>query len=125
MRKKIKIGQINSIMFFIDEVNKKNIEGFLKDKGQKKLQEFLVKIANNVATVDIYGQENFNSSIKNVTAVKFKGKYFNNARIYCKDFYLGEKRIIVLSELLKSKKQNNLGKNEKNSINKVNKYDYS
>ncbi len=112
-------------MFFIDKSNKQDIENFFKGKRSNKLQEFLSKIANNTATRDIYGQENFNKNIKDITVIKFKGKQSNNARIYCKDFYSDTQRIIVLSELLESKKQNKLTQKEKTLINKVNNYDYS
>ena len=64
------------------------------------------------------------NSIKNVTAIKFKGIKFNNARIYCKDYAENKPRIIILSELLKSKKQTKLTEKEKNLIKKVNGYDY-
>jgi hypothetical protein len=59
-----------------------------------------------------------------VTAIKFKGTSFNNARIYCKDYGKNKPRIIVLSELLKSKKQKKLTHKEKSLIKKVNDYDY-
>ncbi|WP_158009388.1 hypothetical protein, partial [Bathymodiolus thermophilus thioautotrophic gill symbiont] len=84
----------------------------------------LLRIKEETATRNVYSSENYNDDIENITAIKFKGKVFNNARIYCKDYYDNKLRIIVLSELLISKKQTKLTHKERNLINKVNDYDY-
>jgi hypothetical protein len=96
----------------------------LKEKGKKKLQNILLRIKEKTAVKDVYSSENYNNGIENVTAIKFKGRRFDNARIYCQDYYENNLRIIVLSELLASKKQNKLTHKEKNLIKKVNDYDY-
>lgn len=124
MRKKIELTAIGDIMFYVDENNDGDIRRFFRDDFSK-LQKKLHKIANKIATKDEYGSENYNNQIKNVTAIKFKGRWFGNARIYCKDYYLNSQRVIVLSELLHSKKQNKLRQREKTLINRVNSYDYS
>lgn len=126
-KNKVKLPHYGQISFYIDENNQEEIFNFLaqKGKGNSKLQIILHKITNKVVTKDEYSKEEYTHNIKNVTAIKLKGKRFNNARIYCKDYlrYDG-KRIIVLSELLKSKKQNDLTYKEKTLINKVNSYEY-
>ncbi|SHA05612.1 hypothetical protein BTHERMOSOX_808 [Bathymodiolus thermophilus thioautotrophic gill symbiont] len=123
-RNKVKLIAYAKIAFYIDEKNKDEILNFLKEKGGKKLQNILLRIKEETATRNVYSSENYNDDIENITAIKFKGKVFNNARIYCKDYYDNKLRIIVLSELLISKKQTKLKHKERNLINKVNDYDY-
>ncbi len=84
----------------------------MKEKGENKLSRIFSQINNGKPPKDVYGSENYDNSIKNVTAIKFKGKSFNNARIYCKDYAENKPRIIILSELLKSKKQTKLTEKE-------------
>ncbi len=124
IRNKVKLLGFDKIVFYIDEENQSEIINFLKEKGIKKLHRFFLRIEENTATRNVYSSENYDNSIKNVTAIKLKGKEFNNARIYCKDYNQNKPRIIVLSELLASKKQNKLTQKEKNLIKKVNDYDY-
>ncbi|SMM98091.1 hypothetical protein SPONN_846 [uncultured Candidatus Thioglobus sp.] len=123
-RNKVKLDGCNGIEFYIDEENKDGIIAFLNEKGKDKLQIILSRICNGKPPKNVYSSENYTGSIKNITAIKFKGKAFNNARIYCKDYNESELRIIVLSELLASKKQTKLTHKEKNLIKKVNDYDY-
>lgn len=123
-RYKVKLYSCNGIEFYIDEKNKDSITAFLNEKGKDKLQLILSRICNGKPPKNVYSSENYAGSIKNITAIKFKGKEFNNARIYCKDYYENKLRIIVLSELLESKKQTKLTHKEKNLIKKVSDYDY-
>lgn len=83
-----------------------------------------LRIKERTAAKDVYSSENYDASIKNITAIKLKGKKFNNARIYCKDYDENKTRIIILSELLPSKKQTKLTQETRNLISKVNDYDY-
>jgi len=123
-RTKVKLSDYDRIVFYIDEKNKDSIMNFLKTKGTEKLGRIFSRINNGKPPKDVYSLENYDKSIKNVTAIKFKGKHFNNARIYCKDDNEKEPRVIILSELLESKKQTKLTEKEKNLIKKVNDYDY-
>ncbi len=125
-RNKVKLDNCGDIKFYIDEENKDKINNFLKGKkgGIKKLRHIFAIICNGKPPKDVYEYENYNNNIQNVTAIKFKGTNFNNARIYCKDYDENKPRIIVLSELLESKKQNELTKKIRNLIKKVNEYDY-
>ena len=123
-RNKVKLIAYAKIAFYIDEKNKDEILNFLKEKGKEKLRNILLRIKEETATRNVYSSENYNDDIENITAIKFKEKVFNNARIYCKDYYDNKLRIIVLSELLISKKQTKLTHKERNLINKVNDYDY-
>ncbi len=123
-RNKVKLPSDGKIEFYIDEQNKDGIMDFLKEKGVKKLRRIFSRICNGKPPKDVYSSENYDNSIQNITAIKFKGSQFNNARIYCKDYNEDESRIIVLSELLKSKKQNKLTQEIKNLIKKVNDHDY-
>ncbi|CAC9434702.1 hypothetical protein [uncultured Gammaproteobacteria bacterium] len=123
-RNKVKLLSYSEVEFYIDEQNKDEILNFLKEKGKKKLQNILLRIKEKTAVKDVYSSENYNNGIENVTAIKFKGKRFDNARIYCQDYYENNLRIIVLSGLLASKKQNQLTHKERNLIKKVNDYDY-
>ncbi len=123
-RNKVKLSGNSEIEFYIDEQNKDNIINFLGDKGVERLGYIFSRICKGKPPKDVYSSENYDNSIQNITAIKFKGSQFNNARIYCKDYNEGKSRIIVLSELLESKKQNKLTQKIKNLITKVNDYDY-
>lgn len=124
MRNKVKLTNIKDICFYIDEENAEIIYDFFKDKFSKKLGYIFTQIANDVATNNVYSNENFKKNIKNITAIKLKGKTFSNARIYCKDYKIAEQRIIILCELLTSKKQNKLRQKEQTIITRINDYDY-
>jgi hypothetical protein len=123
-RNKVELHISSEIEFYIDEKNKGSIIDFLGEKGKKKLSYIFSRINNGKPPKNVYGSENYDNSIKNVTAIKFKGIKFNNARIYCKDYAENKPRIIILSELLESKKQTKLTGKERNLIKKVNDYDY-
>lgn len=131
-RYKVKFEEINGTIFDID-VNECGEEGrnvdkiisFLKDeKAKKKLRHIIELISKGEKNNNVYGPENFNESIKNITAIKFKGKKFNNARIYCQDNEGDTPRVIVLCELHRSKKQDKLTEKERNIITRINDYDY-
>ncbi|MDC9715310.1 MAG: hypothetical protein PSN36_05810 [Gammaproteobacteria bacterium] len=123
-RNKVKLFDNGEIEFYIDEQNKDNIMEFLKETGVEKLGIIFLRIKERTAAKDVYSSENYDASIKNITAIKLKGKKFNNARIYCKDYDENKTRIIILSELLPSKKQTKLTQETRNLISKVNDYDY-
>lgn len=123
-RNKVELQDYGEIVFCIDEENKDSIIDFLKANGKKKLNNIFSKIYNGKPSKNVYSSAKYDNSIKNVTAIKLKGKNFNNARIYCKDYDENQPRIIILSALLKSKKQNKLTYKERNLIKKVNDYDY-
>ncbi len=126
IRKKTEFAEINNITFFIDSKNEKSIRNWSNEKNQEgkdKIQYIITRIVKNSATKDMYSKENYSNKIKNVCAIKFKS--INNSRIYCKDYIdSNNKRVIILSELLKSKKQDELTQKERNIINRVNNYDY-
>ena len=107
-REYIIIYTIENISFAIDE---DNIIKIKKELEKIKLELFGIQkryfdlIANEKCTKDKYSNENYKEGIKNVTALKFKGKNKNNARIYCKDFQKENERIIILCEFHKKNKQ--------------------
>ena len=121
-RKYIEICKENNIIFAIDEQNYEEITNFLAEKDLAgKLQRIFEHIIRGSAVKDIY--EYYLQY--QVGAIKFKGKKGNNARIYCKD-YKGddENRIVILCELLKSKKRKKILAKTKTLINKVRSYEY-
>ncbi len=124
IRNKVKFSDCVGIEFYIDEENQGKIFIFLKGKSKERLRYIFSRICKGKPPTDVYSSENYSDNIKNVTAIKFKGRKFNNARIYCKDYNDRKPRIIVLSELLTSKKNNKLKHGERNLIKKVNNYDY-
>lgn len=93
-RNKVKLFGDGEIEFYIDEENKDNIIDFLDEKGMDKLRHIFSRICNGKPPKDVYSQENYDKNIKDVTAIKFKGTSFNNARIYCKDYGKNKPRII-------------------------------
>lgn len=123
-KNKVELHISSEIEFYIDKENKDSIIDFLGETGKTKLSYIFSRIKKGKPPKDVYGSENYDNSIKNVTAIKLKGINFNNARIYCKDYAENKPRIIILSELLKSKKQTKLTEQVRNLIKKVNDYDY-
>lgn len=110
--------------FFIDCEHEREILGFLGVKGWNKLKRYMLLISKNKAAKDIYSKEQINPKTAEVTAIKFKGGYYNNARIYCLDQMINNGREITLGELLKSKKQKKLTYKEENIIMRIGKYEY-
>ena len=126
LRKYIIIKDIKNVIFAIDKDNsdkiKKDLER-IKVNTDKIGKHYFNAIAENRCTTDKYSQENYGQEIKNVTALKFKGKSTNNARIYCKDWKEGNNRIIVLCEFY-IKKQTKLNQKIKNIIKRISQYEY-
>lgn len=72
---------------------------------------------------EIYDKEYFEKGTEDITAIKlFKGQ--ENDRIYCQDYFIDDKRIIVLSALHLRKKSPKLSDKEKSIIRRVSKYEY-
>ena len=121
-RKYIVITEINNIVFAIDKRNMEEITKLLNPFKGDITKNYFPLIAQNKCPKDKYSFENYKSSIKNITALKFKAKHMNNARIYCQDFRKNNTRYIILCEPYHSKKQTKISDKEKAIIKKVNTY---
>lgn len=117
------IYEYESTVFGVDEIKSKDIQIFVKN-NLKKCEYLFQRIANKSATSDMYSNYEKLGFI-NISAIKFKGRQRNNARIYCKDF-IGEsnKRYIILVEYLHSKKQTKLRDKEIALIKRIVNYEY-
>lgn len=61
----------SKVEFYIDEENKGSIIDFLGVEGKKKLSRIFSRINNGKPPKNVYNSENYDNSIKNVTAIKF------------------------------------------------------
>ncbi|MBU2492652.1 MAG: hypothetical protein KJ571_08520 [Bacteroidetes bacterium] len=103
----------------IDEQNFDSIFNFLIEsdkKGKlirkKKFARILREILLGNYDDDLYGKEEVSSKAKNVTAMKFTGS--NNYRIGCKEFFNGNKKVVMITAF--HKKSTNGSKNSKKEI---------
>jgi hypothetical protein len=114
---------------YIDEKNQEVILGFLGTKVSllNKFELILnLFIENKHIPRHLYGSENIGKGTEKVTAIKpTRGKI--NPRIYCQQYKEKDQEIfvIVVSELLRKKKNEGLSKVEKGIINKVASHQYN
>lgn len=110
---------------YVDAENADDIRQYFEsDERHKKKMRFIFEtLLRGFKNSDIYTREDFETGTENVTAMKFfKGQ--ENDRIYCQENEIGDKRIIILSELHKRKKSEKLSNKEKAIIRRVSKYEY-
>jgi len=110
----------------VDEENAEELLKFFRQdkRYQKKFNHICELILGNHVNRNLYDKEEPDDKSKGVRAMKFfKGQ--DNARVYCKETTLNNKKFIVIAaELLARKKQNKLSYKELNIIHKVAGYEY-
>lgn len=104
---------------YIDESNESDILDLL-EKYEKKFKRALIQINSGIYNNDIYGKEEVSNKAKNVTAIKFKTK--DNERIYCKEFFLENKKIVMI--VFRKKKTQKVNKEFKNLLETIGGYEY-
>lgn len=110
----------------IDIKNEMHLFSFLSSNSRtkKKFDHICELILGGHRNSELYDKEEFDSTIKNVSAMKIlKGQ--ENARIYCKE--ITNKQgvfIVVASELQPRKKTKKLSYKEKTLIRRVSNYEY-
>jgi len=83
------IANTKNISLYVDSENIKKCEEIISflENNRKKFLRILGVIINGYYNDDLYGKEKVDSNTKNITAMKFKGKFNSNTRIYCKEFF--------------------------------------
>ena len=82
-----------------------SIATYLK-QNEKKFKRILHVILSGKYDKDFYSQEGREIGIKNATALKFKGRYNSNTRIYCKEIFKNGKKVILITSLSKKVQKN-------------------
>ncbi|HCN36698.1 MAG: hypothetical protein IAE65_11350 [Ignavibacteria bacterium] len=93
---------------------------FQNPKFKKRFKYVLTAILSNRYNNDIYGKEDISEKCRDITAMKFKN--INNLRIYCKEFYQGHKKIVMLEIIYK--KSQKINKKLKNLLETIADYQY-
>jgi hypothetical protein len=88
---------------------------------KKKFRRIVYEILKGRYKKDLYEKEEVSDKAKNLTGMKFKGK--ENLRIYCKEFFLTNKKIVMIT-ILKKKVQKASNKKIKNILESIGDYEY-
>ncbi len=108
-----------NIELYVDDLNGDDILSVL-ESNEKKFRRILVQINSGIYNNDIYGREEVSKKAKNVTAIKFKGK--SNERIYCKEFFQENKKVVMIIAI--KKKSQKVNKELKKLLETIGGYDY-
>lgn len=115
----------SNISIYIDVENKKEadkIKKFLQSsKERNKFNRILYEILKRRYNDSLYQKV---KGFENVAEMRFKGKYFRNARIYCKEVSLNGKKIIMVSLLYKSQNSIKDDAATKNAAEKISNLTY-
>ncbi|MFA8342049.1 MAG: hypothetical protein ACEPO8_03650 [Rhodothermaceae bacterium] len=105
-RKENGIPKHIKVDLYVDEETSGDILKFLRDKGNsKKFNRILFEVLSNRYNDDLYRKENVSDKAKDVTAMKFLNKSVENARIYCKEFILDDKKVVMITHYQKRKQK--------------------
>jgi len=110
-----------NVELFLDVTNKKIAKGIINELKSKKKK---FKRILYVALSNQYNRELYSLEEKNITAMKFKGKFNNNLRIYCKECFKDGKKIIMINYLHKATQKNKEDHKIVNIIDQIKKYTY-
>ncbi len=114
--KEFSISNDFNIEFYIDKKEEKKIVKFLNSQ-KKKFRIILIHILRNIQNKDLYGSEPHG-----LKAMKFKS--LNNARIYCKEFFIENKKIVLIHFLENKKFQKAKNKKIINKLKSISNYEY-
>ena len=121
----IEIEQLGKTTLFVDEENAEEILTFCEqdEKYRKKFKYIKNAILRGIAPNKIYQKV---KNYEDIWEIRFfpnvKGR---NDRIYCKQFDDDETKIlIIMVELFKGKKTQNIDKRIQSRLNEIKKYEY-
>lgn len=114
----------------VDKENFSEIVNFLTETDKngklirkKKFARILREVLLGNYDDDLYGREEVSTKAKNVTAMKFTGN--NNYRIGCKEFFNGNKKVVMITSFhKKSTKGSKNSKREKAIYEAIGSYEY-
>lgn len=135
---KIPVGQIlsdidtsSSVEIYIDSGNKNSIMKLLTCKNasdqakmMKRFRRVIVQVLSGQYNKGIYLQEKLFKKLgsNDITAMKLTSSNNQNVRIYCREFFVGEKKVVMILGLLK--KTQKIDKNLQNKIKTIVRYEY-
>lgn len=108
--------QNNKVELYIDEINAIDIIDFLENH-YKKFRIIIYSIFSNSRNNDLYGQE---KKVKYIYAMKFSNK--ENIRIYCKEYIIDGKKIVMICKNWKKTEGNS--KKLNNTLKIIGDYEY-
>jgi len=120
------IANTKNISLYVDSENIKKCEEIISflENNRKKFLRILGVIINGYYNDDLYGKEKVDSNTKNITPMKFKGKFNSNTRIYCKEFFQNGKQVVMITMLLKKVQKVKDDKNRKERLKIIGDYEY-
>ena len=112
------------ILFYVDEVNEKDIkEKLIKKENKNRFRIILATIIEGKKRHDLYGPEEISSKAKGVKAMKFTGGDRKNLRIYCKEYSIpGGSRIVMANAYYK--KSQKVNKELRENLEIIGGYEY-
>lgn len=108
-----------NIELYLDTENAIEILDYLETR-KKKFKMILYHIFSQKNDEDFYGKEDVSEKAKFITAMKFSSS--ENVRIYCKEFFIGGKKIVMIQKKLK--KTNKVNKALKIHLETLGGYEY-
>ncbi|HEX2866931.1 MAG TPA: hypothetical protein VHO03_07800 [Ignavibacteriales bacterium] len=109
------------VEIYIDRENSKEILDYLTGR-EKKFKMIVFQILSLRYDDDLYGKEEVSDKAKNVTAMKFKMGKKENIRIYCKEFNVDGKKVVMITK--KEKKTQKVNKTLKQLLEIIGGYEY-
>ncbi|MCU7526221.1 MAG: hypothetical protein HF308_17230 [Ignavibacteria bacterium] len=109
------------VIVYLDKENAKEILGYLEER-EKKFKMIMFQILSFRYDDDLYGKEEVSDKAKNVTAMKFKMGKKENVRIYCKEFSIAGKKIVMITKI--EKKTQKVNKALKQLLETIGGYEY-
>ncbi|MFD3002622.1 hypothetical protein ACFS7Z_19785 [Pontibacter toksunensis] len=107
------------VTVYLDTKNLKELAPVIQ-KNADKFRRILHVIFSFQYNNALYRKEGHTNKTRNVTAMKFLGGA--NERIYCKEFFDGEKKIVMITALAKKVQKND--KSIRNLIERIGDYEY-
>ncbi len=115
----------SNVEIFIDVESKKesdSIKDFItRRKERKKFNRILYEILKHRYNDALYQKV---KGYNNVAEMRFIGRYFGNARIYCNEFNQGGKKVIMVTLLFKSQRTIKDDSDTKAAAEKISKLTY-
>ena len=120
------ITNTKNISLYVDSEDFKNSEEIISflENNRKKFLRILTVIIGGYYNNDLYGKEKVDTNTENITAMKFKGKFYSNTRIYCKEFFNNGKKVVLITMLLKKVQKVKDDKKLKKRLNIIGGYEY-
>jgi hypothetical protein len=114
----------HTVLIMCDELNKKEIIPYIMKEGvDQEFKEIRSILKENIRNKEKYCKANVSDKAKNVFEMRFT-RNRRNDRIYCKEFSLSKKRVIVMVELFIGKKTQSIPKKIKNRLEAIGGYEY-